>query len=111
MVRPLQFAAVAAFVGVCGNQKVMRAALVANGEGILALGGAGGMPGSSHLFPEVSAPLLAVSPACHWLEYVDWASPILQEPFKVENGHATAPDKPGIGIAWDEARVAVCLAQ
>lgn len=76
-----------------------------------ALAEAAGMPVSSHLFPEVSAHLLAVSPTCHWLEYVDWASPILQEPFKVENGHATAPDKPGIGIAWDEARVAVCLAQ
>ena len=54
--------------------------------------------------------LLAVSPTCHWLEYVDWASPILQEPFEVKDGYATAPDRPGIGIAWDEARVARCLA-
>jgi mandelate racemase len=29
---------------------------------------------SSHLFPEVSAHLLAVTPTCHWLEYVDWAA-------------------------------------
>lgn len=76
-----------------------------------ALAEAAGMPVSSHLFPEVSAHLLAVSPTCHWLEYVDWASPILQEPFKVEKSFASAPDKPGIGIAWDEARVAACLAE
>ena len=28
---------------------------------------------SSHLFPEVSAQLLAATPTRHWLEYVDWA--------------------------------------
>ena len=29
---------------------------------------------SSHLFPEVSAHLLAATPTCHYLEYVDWAN-------------------------------------
>jgi mandelate racemase len=60
---------------------------------------------SSHLFPEVSAQLLAVSPTSHWLEYVDWANPILREPLKVENGRAILPDRPGSGIEWDEAGV------
>ncbi len=32
---------------------------------------------SSHLFAEVSVHLLAASPSAHWLEYVDWADPIL----------------------------------
>lgn len=64
-----------------------------------------GMPISSHLFPEVSVHLLAVSPTCHWLEYVDWADPILQEPLKIEDGYAIAPDVPGSGIAWDESSV------
>lgn len=63
-------------------------------------------PVSSHLFPEVSAHLLAVTPTAHWLEWVDWASPILQEPSSARDGHVTAPDRPGIGIAWDEAAVA-----
>src|SRR5262249_26495778 len=31
---------------------------------------------SSHLYPEVSAHLLAVTPTAHWLEYVDWANVI-----------------------------------
>ncbi|MDP9410529.1 MAG: mandelate racemase, partial [Actinomycetota bacterium] len=60
-----------------------------------ALAEAAGLPLSSHLFPEISAHLLAVAPTSHWLEYVDWANPILEEPLKVEDGHARAPDKPG----------------
>ncbi len=66
---------------------------------------AAGMPLSSHLFPEISAHLLAVTPTAHWLEYVDWAEPILQEPVKIQDGHAIASDAAGIGIAWDEAAV------
>ena len=69
-----------------------------------------GLPISSHLFPEVSAHLLAASPTGHWLEYVDWANPILQEPVKIENGRAVIGDAPGSGIAWDEAGVARYLA-
>lgn len=64
-----------------------------------------GLPISSHLFPEVSAHLLAVSPTAHWLEYVDWADAVLQEPVRVENGRVTASDRPGCGMAWDEAAV------
>jgi len=70
-----------------------------------ALAEAAGLPISSHLFPEISAHLLAVSPTAHWLEYVDWAEPILQEPLRVAGGYATAPEAPGCGIAWDEAGV------
>ncbi|MBE0549758.1 MAG: mandelate racemase [Rubrivivax sp.] len=64
-----------------------------------------GLPISSHLFPEVSAHLLAVSPTAHWLEYVDWADAVLQEPVRVENGRVTAADGPGCGMSWDEAAV------
>lgn len=70
-----------------------------------ALAEAAGLPISSHLFPEISVHLLAVSPTGHWLEVVDWANPILQNPLKIENGRAAAPDLPGTGIAWDEAAV------
>jgi mandelate racemase len=70
-----------------------------------ALADAAGMPVSSHLFPEISAHLLAVSPTCHWLEYVDWAAPILEEPLKIEDGCAVAPDVPGTGIRWNESAI------
>jgi mandelate racemase len=48
---------------------------------------------SSHLFPEVSAHLLAATPGRHWLEYVDWANSILQEPNPDQgrHGHYSVP--------------------
>jgi mandelate racemase len=61
---------------------------------------------SSHLFPEVSAHLLAATPGRHWLEYVDWANPILQHPLRLENGMAIPFDRPGYGLAWDADAVA-----
>jgi mandelate racemase len=70
-----------------------------------ALAQAAGMEMSSHLFPEVSCHLLAVTPTCHWLEYVDWADPILEEPVRVKGGHVPVPERPGIGMRWDEKAV------
>jgi mandelate racemase len=60
---------------------------------------------SSHLFPEFSAHLLAVTPTCHWLEYVDWASAILKQPIEIKDGHAQIPDRPGAGIEWNEEAI------
>ncbi|HEY7662262.1 MAG TPA: enolase C-terminal domain-like protein [Xanthobacteraceae bacterium] len=56
---------------------------------------------SSHLFPEVSAHLLAATPTCHFLEYVDWADKILREPLEIADGFAVVPQRPGNGISWD----------
>ncbi len=64
---------------------------------------------SSHLFPEISCHLLAVSPTCHWLEYMDWADAILTEPLRIASGHAVIPDRPGCGIEWDEEAVSTYL--
>ena len=66
-----------------------------------ALASAAGIEMSSHIFPEVSAHLLAATPTCHWLEYVDWAAPILAEPLRIVDGMAQVPDRPGSGVAWD----------
>ncbi len=38
---------------------------------------AAGIEMSTHLFSEVSAHLLCVTPTAHWLEYVDWADAVL----------------------------------
>lgn len=70
-----------------------------------ALADAAGMPISTHLFPEVSAHLLAATPTRHWLEFVDWASPVLAQPMQIQNGCARIADAPGTGIEWDEAAV------
>jgi mandelate racemase len=60
---------------------------------------------SSHLFPEVSAHLLAATPTAHFLEYVDWADKILAEPLKIVDGCAVVPQRPGNGLAWDAKAV------
>jgi mandelate racemase len=60
---------------------------------------------SSHLFPEVSAHLLAATPTAHWLEYVDWADKLVQEPLRIVDGCAVVSDKPGNGLVWDEKAV------
>jgi len=63
------------------------------------------VPMSSHLFPEVSAHLLAATPTCQHLEYVDWANVLLQEPLLIADGHALIPQRPGNGMVWDEEAV------
>lgn len=70
-----------------------------------ALAHAHGLPVSSHIWPELSAHLLAVTPTAHWLEYADWWNPILADPLWVERGMATVADRPGSGMEWDEAAV------
>jgi len=64
-----------------------------------------GMKMSSHLFPEVSAHLLAATPTCHYLEYVDWANVLLEEPIAISDGHAVTPSRPGNGMVWDKKAV------
>lgn len=66
-----------------------------------ALADAASTPLSSHLFAEVSVHLLAASPTAHWLEYVDWADPILQQPLELSGGCAMPPARIGNGLAWN----------
>jgi mandelate racemase len=74
----------------------MRAAALAQGAGVEM---------SSHLFPEVSCHLLAATPTCHWLEYVDWADAVLDEPARLKDGCVIIPEQPGIGIRWNEKAI------
>src|SRR6185436_9209322 len=60
---------------------------------------------SSHLYSEVSAHLLAVTPTAHFLEYVDWADKVVQEPLQIVDGEAVVPDRPGSGVVWQKAAV------
>ena len=64
-----------------------------------------GIEMSSHLMPEVSAHLLCATPTAHWLEYVDWADAIVEEPLKIRDGMALTSERTGSGIAWDEAKL------
>jgi mandelate racemase len=71
-----------------------------------ALAEAHGVPVSSHIFPEVSAHLLPVTPTAHWLEFLDFAGSVLQEPLRIRDGHVIANAAPGVGVEWDEAKLA-----
>ena len=64
-----------------------------------------GVPMSSHLMPEISAQLLAATPTCDWLEYVDWTDAIACEPVKIVDGCWPMDERPGIGLAWDPEKV------
>jgi mandelate racemase len=64
-----------------------------------------GIEMSSHLMPEISAHLLCATPTAHWLEYVDWADAIIEEPLKIRDGMVLTSEKAGSGISWDEAKL------
>ncbi len=72
--------------------------------GAMGLAEAAGMPVSSHIFVEASAHVLAVTPTAHWLEFLDKARPVMDEPVVLEDG-MVRPQGTGLGIAWDEAAV------
>ncbi|MEM7214404.1 MAG: enolase C-terminal domain-like protein [Pseudomonadota bacterium] len=56
---------------------------------------------SSHLWPEVSAQLLSVTPTGGWLEYMDWFNPILKEPLRLKDGFADIEGVIGTGVEFD----------
>ena len=66
---------------------------------------AAGIQVSTHLYPEVAAHLMRVTETAHWLEWQDWADPILKSPFPVKGSRIEIPNRPGAGIEWDEAAV------
>ena len=69
---------------------------------------AASIPMSSHILPEASAHVLAVTPTAHWLEVLDFAGAILANPIRIVDGTLTARG-PGLGLEWNEAAVAKYL--
>jgi len=99
------YQAVIAGAGDCVMPDMMRIGGVSGWLRAAAIASAAGIPMSTHLYPETAAHLMRVTDTAHWLEWQDWANPILQEPFRVENGQLIVPDRPGQGIEWDEKAV------
>ena len=54
-----------------------------------AIAGAAGIEMSTHLYPEFSAHLMRVTETAHWLEWQDWADPIIAEPFALADSMLT----------------------
>jgi mandelate racemase len=70
-----------------------------------AIAGTAGMLMSTHLYPEVAAHVMRVTETAHWLEWQDWADPILQKPYEIRDSLLHVPNVPGVGLEWDEAAV------
>jgi mandelate racemase len=71
-----------------------------------AIAGAAGVPVSTHLYPEVAAHVMRVTEPAHWLEWQNWADPILQKPYEISDSLLHIPDVPGVGLQWNEDAVA-----
>jgi mandelate racemase len=76
-----------------------------------AIAGTAGVPMSTHLYPEIAAHVMRVTETAHWLEWQDWADPILQKPYDIKDGLLHIPDVPGIGLEWNEKAVTANQAQ
>ncbi len=87
----------------------MRIGGVTGWQRAAAIAAAAGIPISTHLYPEVAAHVMRVSETAHWLEWQDWADPILQRPYEIKAGKLHIPDVPGVGLEWDESAVAAHL--
>jgi mandelate racemase len=72
--------------------------------GVAGQANAASIPMSSHILPEASAHVLAVTPTAHWLEFLDFAGLILADPVKIVDGAVTARG-PGLGLEWNEAAI------
>lgn len=98
---PLEFAkAIEARATDCLMPDVMKTYGVTGWMEVAALAAARGLPVSCHLFPEVSAQLLAATPTAQWLEYADWWNGALAEPLEIRDGLAIPGERPGSGIDW-----------
>lgn len=60
---------------------------------------------SNHLWPEISAQLMCVTPTAHWLEYADWWNPVIREPLQIAGGMAVVGEVSGSGVDWNEEAV------
>jgi mandelate racemase len=74
-----------------------------------AIAGAAGIPMSTHLYPEVAAHVMRVTETAHWLEWQDWADPVLQRPYAIKDSLLHIPNVPGLGLEWNEDVVAKSL--
>jgi L-alanine-DL-glutamate epimerase-like enolase superfamily enzyme len=64
------------------------------------------LPVSPHFVMELHLPLVAAIPNGLWVEYIPAMNNILSAPLKLEDGHFIPSQEPGLGIPWDEEKLA-----
>ena len=65
---------------------------------------------SSHLWPEISAQLLAATPTAAWLEYADWWNPVLRQPLLLKEGMTQIAGITATGVEFEERALGKYLA-
>ena len=63
------------------------------------------LPVVSHLIPEIHVHLIAAIPNGLTVEYMPWTLQLFEETPKIEDGQLVVPDKPGLGLAFDQAAI------
>ncbi len=64
------------------------------------------LPVVSHVMPEMLVHLVAACPNGLTVEYMPWMLCLYEETPALENGQLVLPDKPGLGLRFDETAVA-----
>jgi len=63
------------------------------------------LPIVSHVMPEVLLHMVAACPNGLTVEYMPWMLALYEETPAIENGHLVLPQKPGLGLKFDEKAI------
>ncbi|MBI1733578.1 MAG: mandelate racemase/muconate lactonizing enzyme family protein [Candidatus Rokubacteria bacterium] len=63
------------------------------------------LPVVSHLVPEIHVHLIAAIPNGLTVEYMPWTIGLFEETPAIERGQLVVPQKPGLGLAFDQAAI------
>jgi L-alanine-DL-glutamate epimerase-like enolase superfamily enzyme len=80
---------------------VLRAGGISQWVKIAGMAEAFNLPIVNHLCPEISVHLVAAVPNGLTVEYMPWSSRLFREVPQPVNGELTVPDKPGLGLEFD----------
>jgi L-talarate/galactarate dehydratase len=61
------------------------------------------LPVVNHLYPEISVHLVAAIPHGLTVEYMPWSMRLYEEVPVIDKGELVVPDKPGLGLKFDQA--------
>lgn len=64
------------------------------------------LPVVSHVMPEMLVHLVAACPNGLTVEYMPWMLALYEQTPAIENGELVLPDKPGLGLTFDEKAIA-----
>ena len=82
---------------------VLRAGGITQWLKIAGMAEAFNLPVVNHLYPEISVHLVAAIPNGLTVEYMPWSARLYREVPQPVNGMLSVPERPGLGLEFDEA--------